>query len=288
MKLLTFHSGGRLRTGVKTDRGVLDVTAVAGSIGDVIASGEAGLNALRAHVGRGLRGEDLQIVSEEDLKYGPCVPSPGKILCIGLNYWNHAQEIGSSPPEYPILFSKFGNATAASGEDIPIPEGAGQVDYEAELAVVMGRTARNVPAGEALSRVFGYCNANDVSARDLQFRTPQWLLGKTCDRFAPIGPYLVTADEVEDPNALKIRCRVNGQVRQDSSTADMIFSCGELVSYISRYMTLEPGDLILTGTPEGVILGQPEERREWLKAGDRVEVEVEGLGVLSNRMARSR
>jgi len=185
-------------------------------------------------------------------------------------------------PETPILFNKFSNTPAASGEDVPLPEVAEQYDYEAELCVVMGRAARRVSEADALDHVWGYCNCNDLSARDLQFRTSQWMLGKTLDRFFPIGPHLVSADEVGDPQALAIRCLVNGDVRQDSSTADMVFGVAELVSYISRHLTLEPGDVIATGTPEGVAQGRP--NREWLRPGDEVVVEIGALGQLRNRM----
>jgi len=159
------------------------------------------------------------------------------------------------------------------------------LDYEGELALVIGRQAACVAGEEALSTVFGYAPANDFSARDLQFATSQWLLGKSCDRFCPIGPFLVTADEVPDPGSLRIRTWVNGELRQDAPTSDMIFPCSDLISYISRYLPLEPGDVILTGTPAGVILGKPREQRVWLRKGDVVTVEVEGLGRLTNLVA---
>lgn len=194
----------------------------------------------------------------------PCLQNPGKIICVGTNYRRHAREVGLPIPEYPLLFSKFNSSLSAHGQAVAIPYGALQVDYEAELAFVIGKTARHVAREDALHHVFGYCNANDLSARDWQMRTGQWLLGKTCDGFCPLGPYLVTADEIADPNALGIRTFVNDELRQNSNTQDMIFHCDELISYISRHMTLSPGDVVLTGTPEGVILGYPEERRVWL------------------------
>jgi 2-keto-4-pentenoate hydratase/2-oxohepta-3-ene-1,7-dioic acid hydratase in catechol pathway len=192
-------------------------------------------------------------------------------------------ETGATIPEVPILFSKYANALAAHREDIRIPPETSQVDYEVELGVVIGRPARRVAAERALDYVAGYCVANDVSARDLQMRTSQWMLGKMLDGFLPLGPYLVTADEVPEPQALGLRCFVNGEKRQDSSTSDMIFSVAEIVSYTSRYVTLEPGDLIITGTPAGVILGMPEPR-PWLAAGDVLELEIDGLGRLVNRL----
>jgi 2-keto-4-pentenoate hydratase/2-oxohepta-3-ene-1,7-dioic acid hydratase in catechol pathway len=171
---------------------------------------------------------------------------------------------------------------AAPGEPIPLPDNAVQYDYEVELAAVIGRRARYVSEGQALDYVLGYCTANDLSARDLQTRTSQWLLGKTLDKFMPLGPYLVTADQVPDPQNLALRTWVNGELRQNSNTSDMVFSVAQLVSYVSQYLTLEPGDVILTGTPEGVVLGMKE--KVWLKAGDEVTVEVEGLGRLTNSM----
>ena len=218
-------------------------------------------------------------VPEGELTLGPVVPNPQKLILIGLNYRGHAAETNAAIPQQPVLFSKFNNALAGSGERVPLPRDVVRYDYEAELAVVIGRRARHVPPHQALSCVLGYCCANDLSCRDLQFLSGQWLLGKTLDRFMPLGPYLVTADQVPDPQALGVRSFVNGAIRQDSSTADMIFPVAELISYISRYMTLEPGDVISTGTPQGVILGM-KEKRVWLKAGDEVAVEVDGLGRL--------
>ncbi len=228
------------------------------------------------------------VLPEDDIRFGPCVTNPQKIVCIGLNYRKHAEETKAPIPKYPILFSKFNNALTGHGRDVTLPKTSAEVDYEAELAIVIGKRAKDVSEEEALDYVFGYCCANDLSARDLQLRTPQWLLGKTCDGFCPLGPYLVTADEVGDPNRLYIRTTVNGQVRQHSNTADMIFSCRQIVSYISRHMTLLPGDVILTGTPEGVVLGYPKEKRVYLQPGDVVSVEIERLGVLTNRLVADR
>lgn len=292
MKLLTFLKDGHYALGIRTDRGVLDVESAVGQgrrraptrLHEAIEGGPQAVSALQAIAEQAEDGW----LKEADLTLGPCVPHPGKIVCVGLNYRKHAEETNAPIPEYPILFSKFNNALAGHGEDIPLPAVSEKVDYEAELAIVMGKTAKNVGKEQALDYVFGYCNANDLSARDLQMRTPQWLLGKTCDKFLPLGPYLVTADEVGNPNGLGIRCTVNGEVRQNSNTSDMIFHCGELVSYISRHMTLEPGDVILTGTPEGVVLGYPPEKQVYLQEGDIVTVQIEKLGALTNRMARER
>lgn len=221
---------------------------------------------------------------EDQIQYGPCVPKSAKIICVGLNYRKHAEESNMEPPKTPVLFNKYGNSLAGHGEKVEIPADAKQVDFEAELGIVIGKKAKNVSKESALEYVAGYCNANDLSARDLQFRTNQWLLGKALDGFCPVGPYLVSADEVGNPNQLKIETIVNGKVRQSSDTADMIFYCDEIISYISNYMTLEPGDLIITGTPEGVILGLPENEQDWLTAGDEITIRIEKLGELTNQM----
>lgn len=296
MILLTFADGKNLRLGLKTDAGVVDVAAaqddrdagvgpgLPSTVEEAIAGGAATRRALDALAGRAAEvGPGAGWLRQEsDLTLGPCVSAPGKILCVGLNYRRHAEESGAAIPETPVLFSKFLNTIAAPDEEIPLPAVAEQYDYEAELAVVVGRTAKDVDAGYALDHVFGYASADDLSARELQTRTSQWLLGKTLDKFLPLGPYLVTADEVPDPQALRVQCWLNGELRQDSSTADMIFPVAEIVAYASRHFTLDPGDLIITGTPEGVILGMAE--KNWLKPGDEVVVEVEKLGRLSNRM----
>ena len=208
------------------------------------------------------------------------VPRPGKIVCVGLNYRDHARETGQAIPEEPILFAKFANSVVGPGADVVVPAGAEKIDYEAELAVVIGRRAAAVPVADALDHVAGYACANDVSSRSLQFRSSQWLLGKAIDTFLPLGPWLVTADEVPDPQALGIRCLVNDQPRQSSDTGQMIFGVAELVSFISRTMTLEPGDLLVTGTPSGV--GMAADPPGFLRPGDRVRVEIDGLGALEN------
>lgn len=208
------------------------------------------------------------------------VPSPGKVICVGLNYRDHAAETGAAIPDEPILFPKWANSVIGPGAPVEIPAAASKVDYEAELAVIIGRRAREVSADRALDHVAGYACANDVSSRELQFRSSQWLLGKAIDSFLPLGPFLVTADEVPDPHKLPIRCLVNGEVRQDSSTEQMIFGVDELIAFISRTITLEPGDVIVTGTPSGV--GMAHQPPCWLQPGDQVTVEIDGLGSLTN------
>ena len=207
--------------------------------------------------------------------------APSKIVCIGLNYRDHCRETGLAEPPRPLVFAKFLSSLAAPGESISWPESLTEkVDWEAELAAVVGRRLRNVAVEDALDGIFGYTAANDVSARDLQFGDEQWVRGKSLDSFCPLGPTLVTADDYGDPQAKSIFCRVNGETKQDSSTAEMIFSVAEIVSFLSHNFTLEPGDLILTGTPWGV--GGFADPPTFLQAGDVVEVEVEGIGVLSN------
>lgn len=268
MRLLTFWADGVLHAGVRDGDEVRD--------GGPVAALQADAEAWRG-LGR-TAGRTMPLAS---LRLGPCLPVPGKLICVGLNYRRHAEESGAEVPSTPILFSKFSNSLAAHEQEISLSDAAREYDYEAELGVVIGRRCRNVAERDALDFVFGYCATNDVSARDLQFRTSQWLLGKSLDGFLPVGPELVTAEEVGDPQDLRIRCSVNGELRQNSTTADMIFSVREIVSYLSKYMTLDPGDFIATGTPEGVIAGMSEKR--WLVAGDQVEVEIDKLGRLRNR-----
>lgn len=228
--------------------------------------------------------QEKPAVALHEVQYAPIVPRHAKIICVGLNYRRHAEEAGQAIPTFPVLFNKFGNALAAHLDEVVLPGIAEHYDYEAELGIVIGKPAKNVSREDALERVFGYCCVNDLSARDLQNRTSQWLLGKSLDGFAPMGPYLVTADEVGDPNSLGIRLYLNGEIRQNSNTRDMIFPVDEIISYVSRYITLEPGDVILTGTPEGVIFGYPDDKKVWLKPGDTVTVEIDRLGALTNRL----
>jgi 2-keto-4-pentenoate hydratase/2-oxohepta-3-ene-1,7-dioic acid hydratase in catechol pathway len=288
MILLTFKEGGALRLGIKTTNGVIDVTAAkqaAGNTGapESIEAILAGGDGAKAALSTLVASASASAVREEaSLAIGPSVPNPTKVICIGLNYRRHAEETNSPIPATPVIFSKFNNAIAAHGEDVPLPPVDTEYDYEVELGVVIGKTAKDVSETEALDYVFGYTTATDLSARELQRRTTQWVLGKTLDKFLPIGPHLVSADEVGDPQNLAIKCWVNGDLRQNSNTADMIFTVAQLVSYLSKHFTLAPGDVIITGTPEGVAMGRPD--KPWLKPGDLVEVEVEKLGKLSNRM----
>lgn len=293
MKLVTIVQGDKQKLGVKLEQGIVDVAEalkakpdadVAQSVMEVIEGGSDAVKQLAAYVENlTVDGNPGYLLDEEAIEWGPCVTHPNKIICVGLNYRKHAEETNAPIPEYPILFNKFNNTLTGHKRDIAVPKVTEKLDYEAELVIVIGKRTKAVSKEQALDHVFGYCAVNDLSARDLQLRTPQWLLGKTCDDFSPLGPYLVTADEVGNPNQLTIKAIVNGEVRQNSNTSDMIFHCDEIVSYISQHMTLVPGDVILTGTPEGVVLGYPPEKQVYLKPGDEVTIEIEKLGSLTNR-----
>jgi len=294
MKLLTFIRDGQNALGVKTEQGIVDIAAAVSAgfgpqgtptdVMDVISGGQSAVAALQQTVDQAIASDKQELILDEaNITFGPSVTKPSKIICVGLNYRKHAEETKAEIPTTPILFNKFSNTLTGHGHDIPLPRTSQQVDYEVELTIVMGKKAKYVSREDALSHVFGYSTVNDVSARDLQLRTQQWLLGKSCDSFSPLGPYLVSADEVGNPNDLQLTCIVNGEERQNSNTSDMIFHCDEIVSYISQHMTLEPGDIILTGTPFGVILGYPKDQRVYLKDGDIVTVEVEKLGACTNR-----
>ena len=231
------------------------------------------------YVPRGSRGERL-LSSLAEVKLLAPVPRPGKLLCIGLNYKDHASEVEMKLPERPILFSKFPSCVTAPGDPIVLPSISDEVDYEAELAVVIGKTAKGVSEENAMECVAGYTLVNDVSARDAQLGDGQWVRGKSFDTFAPMGPALVTRDEIPDPHDLNISLRLNGEVLQNSNTRYLIFNIPQLISFLSQAITLEPGDVIATGTPSGV--GMSRKPPVYLKDGDQVVVEVQGVGVLEN------
>ncbi|MFC4798993.1 fumarylacetoacetate hydrolase family protein [Neobacillus sp. GCM10023253] len=280
MKLLTFKKDNEVRLGVKTDNGILDLNK-AGldfTLEDLVKN-ENELSIVKETINST---DSEHYLSEAEIEFLPPLLNPEKIICVGLNYQSHVEEAKLvNVPENPVLFSKFNNALAAHSENIPLPKVGGKFDFEAELVMVIGKEAKDVSEEEALSYVFGYTAGNDLSVRDLQFLTGQWLIGKSPDGFAPIGPYVVPAEEV-DPFNLNIECKVNSEVRQSSNTKHMIFNCAKIVSYISKHMTLRPGDLVFTGTPEGVILGLPENEQVWLKPGDEMEVTIENIGTLRN------
>ncbi|MGC8603051.1 MAG: fumarylacetoacetate hydrolase family protein [Desulfomonilaceae bacterium] len=294
LTLLTMRQDGKYVLGVKTDKGILVVPLASKILNiyspttmDDLLQKEEGPN-LNALVDAALksRAATPAFTNESAIEFGPVVTRPEKIICVGLNYRKHAKEVGMEFPSQPVLFNKYNNTLNNHNGAIKLPvDLAKKFDYEVELVIVMGKEAKNILEAEALSYVAGYCTGNDFSARDLQLETPskQWMIGKTPDQFAPIGPYLVTADQV-DPDNLKIECRVNGQIRQSSNTNDFIFNSRKMISFISRHLTLKPGDIIFTGTPEGVILGYPKDKQIWLKPGDKVACSLEKLGELKFKL----
>jgi 2-keto-4-pentenoate hydratase/2-oxohepta-3-ene-1,7-dioic acid hydratase in catechol pathway len=289
LTLLNMRRDGEFRLGVKTTKGVLDAGEAARLLHmhapattDDLLEYEDGpsLNALVDAASKSSAAQKA-FLKEESIEYGPAVTRPAKIVCVGLNYRRHAAEIGMPIPKQPVLFNKFNNALNYHNGAIKLPvEGAKKFDYEVELVIVIGKQGKNVSEADALSYVAGYCTGNDFTARDLQLETGgQWMLGKTPDQFAPLGPYLVTADQI-DPDNLKIECRANGETRQSSNTSDMIFNTRQIISFTSRFITLKPGDIIFTGTPEGVIQGKPKDKQVWLKPGDKIACSLEKLGEL--------
>lgn len=228
------------------------------------------------------RVNDDAIFKLSEVNILPPIAKPDKIICVGLNYFDHCKETGMEPPESPVIFSKYGNAIAGHNDAIEIPINSTEVDFEAELAFVIGREAKHVSEEEADDYVFGYTIMNDISARDLQFQDGQWSRGKTADTFAPFGPVIVTKDEVGDPHNLAISLELNGEIMQDSNTSNLIFTVPKIVSFLSQSMTLMPGDLIATGTPPGVGMGR--NPKIWLKNGDRMNVRIEKIGTLSNHV----
>lgn len=208
------------------------------------------------------------------------IPRPGKIMCIGLNYSDHAAETGEALPKFPVVFAKYANTVIAAGESIVLPKVTNQIDYEAELGFVIGKRARYISESAAFDYVAGYLIVNDVTARDYQRRTSQWTIGKTFDTFAPMGPALVTADEVADPHNLNIQLTIGGEMLQNSNTRNLIFGIPKLIASLSEVMTLEPGDVVSTGTPPGV--GTARKPQRWLRTGETVSITIEKLGTLTN------
>ncbi len=289
LTLLSIRSGSECRLGVKSEKGILDVVEAskilrmhAPATTDNLLQNEDGpsLNALVDAAAKS-KAAQKAFLKEDAIEYGPVVMHPQKIVCVGLNYRQHALEIGAPIPKQPVLFNKFNTALNHHNGTVELPvDYATKFDYEVELVMVMGREAKVVSEADALSYVAGYATGNDFTARDLQLETGgQWMVGKTPDQFAPIGPYLVTADQI-DPDNLKLECRVNGETRQSSKTSDFIFNTRKMIAYISRVITLKPGDIIFTGTPQGVIQGKPKDQQVWLKPGDKVACSLERLGEL--------
>ncbi|HEV7440585.1 MAG TPA: fumarylacetoacetate hydrolase family protein [Methylobacterium sp.] len=295
LTLLNLRRAGGYGLGVKLAGGVLDVTAAAENLGlpapldmdDLLQNGRgAELAALVEAVGA--QPQAGLLLDEGKIAYAPLVTRPEKIIMMGFNYRHHAEETGTPIPKDPPLFNKYNNTLNYHGGTIRLPtRAAREFDYETELVMVFGRECRDVSEADALDYVAGYATGNDFSARDLQTLTSQFMIGKTSDGFAPLGPYLVTSDLVKDPNNLRLETRVNGVQRQDWNTNDMIFNCRQLISFASKIMTLKPGDIFYTGTPQGVIFGEkiPRAERKWLKAGDQIACSLEGLGELRFSLA---
>lgn len=279
MKLINFHAADGIRTGLVREAGVEDL-ALSGLWQGPAPVAKADILGLAAQTAL----PRSALVPLASLRAAPVVTAPEKILCVGLNYRRHAIEANMAIPTTPVIFGKFANSLAAHGDAVSLPAVDFKYDYEAELAVIIGVEARDVSVEAALGYVAGYCCANDLSARGAQLATSQWMIGKMMDGFLPLGPYLVTADEVPDPQALQIRGLVNGAVMQESSTSDMIFTVAEIISHLSRHCTLKPGDVIITGTPEGVQMGFEQPR--WLTSGDVVTIEISGLGSLTNTLTQ--
>ncbi|MFI9603661.1 fumarylacetoacetate hydrolase family protein [Streptomyces sp. NPDC052043] len=281
MKLLRVGTAGAERPALLDATGILrDLSGIVPDIDGALLADDAALGRIRAAAATG----DLPALDEAGpdaaaCRIGPPLARIGKIVCIGLNYHDHARETGAEPPAEPVIFFKAPDTVVGPNDTVLVPRGAVKTDWEVELAVVIGRTARYLESHEeALAHVAGYAVAHDVSEREFQIeRCGTWDKGKNCETFNPFGPWLVTADEVPDPQALPLRLWVNGELKQDGTTADQIFPVAEVVRYVSQFMTLYPGDVINTGTPAGVAMGQPEPK-PYLRAGDVVELEIEGLG----------
>jgi 2-keto-4-pentenoate hydratase/2-oxohepta-3-ene-1,7-dioic acid hydratase in catechol pathway len=289
MRLVRYEGNdGAIRLGALTNNGVVHLENAAASMGfatevfrdtsSFLSAGDAAIQQAQKVVQEAARSAFTALSS---VKLRAPVPRPGKIVAVGLNYRDHSIEAGAKEvPKTPIIFAKFPTSISGPGDSIVLPHGDSQVDYEAELAVVIGKKTKAISAAEALQNVAGYMPLNDVSARTWQFADKQWVRGKSCDTFCPTGPYLTTRDEISDPQSLSISARVNGTTLQDSNTSRMIFRVAELIAFISASITLEPGDIIATGTPEGV--GVFRTPPIFLKPGDTVEIEIEKLGLLRN------
>ena len=293
MTLLNMRTAAGPRLGVKLPKGILDVAAASAryklpapvDTDDLLQHGKGAMLATLVAAAAADRRAGLYL-EEGAVQHAPLVTRPEKIIMMGFNYRRHAAETGTPIPANPILFNKFNNALNHHGGTIRLPSArAKQFDHEIELVIVFGRECRDVSEAEALDFVAGYCTGNDFTARDLQYLTTQFMIGKTFDGFAPVGPHLVTSDLVGDPNNLRLECRVNGEQRQDWNTNDMIFNCRQMISFASRMMTIKPGDILFTGTPHGVIFGKPKAEQVWLKPGDRVTCSVEKLGELAFSLA---
>jgi len=278
MRFATIEFEGRDEPAVMVDGGLQPLSGAGfNDLLSVIAGGESATTQVRSWLNSV---PATAAVDAGKTKLRAPLPRPPKVICIGLNYRDHAAETKLAIPEVPTVFSKYSTSVTGHGAPIILPKNSAKPDYEAEFAVVIGKGGRHIPEHTWRDHVFGYTIVNDVSARDFQMATSQWMMGKTFDTFAPMGPVIVTADEIADPHNLRITLRLNGEVLQDSNTSNLIFGIGKLIAFLSSVFTLEPGDVISTGTPAGV--GFARKPPLWLKAGDEVAVEVEGIGTLIN------
>ena len=280
MRLVTFKHKGSVRIGAQTDEGVVDFSQADPALPTDMVSLLAGGPNLLERAAAAADSFEAQRLGDGQIELLAPISDPPKMFGIGENYAAHAVETGNTPPEKVIVFAKYSTTIIGPNAAIILPKVSHKVDYEAELGVVIGKAGRNIPPGRAFEHVVGYVPFHDVSARDYQLRTSQWTLGKNFDTFSPMGPALVTADEIADPHNLRIRCRVNGETLQDANTGDMIFDIPTLIAELSSVMTLQVGDVIATGTPPGV--GMARTPPLWLQPGDVAEVDIEGLGVLRN------
>ena len=276
MKLLRVGTAGAERPALVDAEGSLrDLSGVVPDIDGALLADDEALGRVRAAAESG----ELPVLDAAGLRVGPPIARIGKVVCIGLNYHDHARETGAEPPAEPVIFFKAADTVVGANDTVLVPRGSTKMDWEVELAIVIGRTSRYLASHEeALAHVAGYAVAHDVSEREFQIeRGGTWDKGKNCETFNPLGPWLVTADEVPDPQNLSLKLWVNGELKQDGTTAEQIFPVAEVVRYVSQFMTLYPGDVINTGTPAGVAMGRPEPK-PFLRAGDVVELEIEGLG----------
>ncbi|KEF40207.1 2-keto-4-pentenoate hydratase/2-oxohepta-3-ene-1,7-dioic acid hydratase [Schinkia azotoformans MEV2011] len=310
MKLITFTIAGSTRIGAVTNENVVDLNAAYEALQDsqgkirakqiaeayvpndmtgFLQGGKESMQYANEAIHFALENKEYKgrtlVFAKKDVKVGAPVPEPGKMICVGHNYREHILEMGRQIPEFPVVFAKFSNTVIGPEDDIPFFPISEQLDYEAEFAFVIGKRARNVSQEEALDYVAGYTIVNDVTYRDIQRRTIQWLQGKSVDGTAPMGPWLVTTDELTNPSGLEVVLTVNGEERQHTNTANLVFSVQYLVEFLSNLMTLEPGDVILTGTPGGV--GVAMDPPSFLKDGDVVSISIDGVGVLENKVQKA-
>lgn len=278
MRFVTFEIGGHAHPGVVSGDSVIDLSGTGfSSLTDLIEHGEMGSSQIEKLIAAPSRGSQAPLSS---VKLLAPIPKPRKLICVGLNYLDHAKETGAEVPKVPTIFNKFATAVIGPGDNVVLPKVSKAPDYEAELAFVIGRGGRHIEAKNWADHVFGYTIVNDVTARDYQRATSQWLMGKTFDTFAPMGPWIVSADEIADPHNLDIQLEINGEVMQDSNTRELIFKIPDLIAFLSSVFTLEAGDVISTGTPAGV--GFTRKPPRFLRAGEEMVVRIEGIGELKN------